>query len=61
MFWATLGDDFEIERACCCGAHASADTRKDDLVDVGYFDERGRFRDEEDVFFEEEEVALDGF
>lgn len=61
MFWATLGDDFEIKGTGCGGTHACPDAGEDDLVDIGDFDEKWGFGDEEDVFFEEEEVALDGF
>ena len=54
-----LRDDLHIERAR--GGDAGADAGKDDLMNVGDFDEHGLFRDEEDEFFEHEEIALDGF
>ena len=55
-----LGDDLEIEGAAG-GTHVSAHTRVDDLLDVRELDQRRLFGDEEDVFFEQEEVSLDGF
>ena len=58
-----LSHDLEVESACAtCSAQAgAADTREDGLVDVRELNEDGLFGDEEDGFFEEEKVALDGF
>lgn len=54
MFGTALGDNFEVESTRCGSAHTSTDTGEDDLVNVGNFDEKRGFGDEEDVLFEEE-------
>ena len=61
MLRPALCDDLEIECACGGSAHACADTGENDLMDVGELDERRLLGDKEDVFFEQEEVALNGF
>lgn len=53
-----LGDDLEIERTSGGSTHARANAREDTLVDIRELDERRLFGDEEDVFFEDEEIAL---
>jgi hypothetical protein len=53
---AALRDNLHIKRARGSG---DAEAGENALVDVGEFNERGLLGDEEDVFFEHEEVALD--
>ena len=56
---AVLRDDLHVERAR--GGNARPNAGKDDLMDVGDFDEHRLLGNEEDEFFEHEEIALDGF
>ena len=58
---STLCDDLDIEGSRSRSAHAGTNTGEDDLVDVLDLDEGGLFADEEDVFFKQEEVALNSF
>ena len=59
VLWTVLRDDLHVERPR--GGDACSETREDDLVDIGNFDEHRLLRDEKDVFLEHEEVALNGF
>lgn len=59
VFGPVLRDDLHVE--CPRGGDAGPDAGKDDLMDIGDFDEHWLFRDEEDELVEHEEIALYGF
>ena len=59
VFGPMLRDDLHVE--CARGGNAGPDAGKDDLVDIGDFDEHRLFRDEEDELVKHEEVALYSF
>jgi len=52
-------DDLHVERAR--SGDASPDAGKDDLMNIGNFDEHWLFRDEEDELVKHEEIALYSF
>lgn len=52
-------DDLHVERTR--GGDAGPDAGKDDLMNIGDFDEHWLFRDEEDELVKHEEIPLYGF
>jgi len=58
---SALRDNLKIECAGGGGAHAGAHAGEDDLMNVRKLNKAGLLGDKENVFFEQKEVALDGF